>query len=58
MNRRLLWAEAEPPDLVLVQLLDAQGQVGRAEPAAGETTLNLSPSHFSARVRLFMIIQD
>lgn len=34
MNNRLLWAEAEPPDLVLVQFLDAQRQVGRGEPAA------------------------
>lgn len=34
MNNGLLWAEAKPPDLVLVQFLDAQRQVRRGEPAA------------------------
>lgn len=33
VNNSFLRAEAKPPDVVLVQLLDAQRQVGRSESA-------------------------
>lgn len=45
VSHRLPGAEAEPPDLVLVQLLDAERQMGRDEPAA-QTQLPQSSSGY------------